>query len=86
MIHSSKKLEIEFFDKKLNGTVTGTYRFKTPIELDSDKRTKLPTQLRQTILKMPEISKHINCKGNGAVMLKLVFKDNFISALIDLRK
>jgi len=86
MIYKSKKIVLEFFDKNLHGTVTGTYKFKKFVELDTTKRTKIATQLRQFALKDEALSRHINMKGNSAVMVKLVMKDNSVTALIDLRK
>lgn len=85
MIYSGKKLVLEFFDKSLNGTMRGSFKFGKAIELDSDKRLKLGTQLKNFALKDETLSKLIK-KNNGAVMIELILKDNSVTTLIDMRK
>lgn len=84
MIYKGKKLKIEFFDKSLNGTVTGTFTLKKDFELDTSKRNKLGTQLRNLVKKSESLSKHIG-KTPIAMVELFVQGGDSITTIIDNR-
>lgn len=86
MIHSGKKLKIEFFDKKLNGTFRGDYKFKTAIQLDDNKRLKLPTQLKKFVEKHKILSEHLKDPKNPIAMVELICESQNVTVLIDNRR
>lgn len=84
MIYKGKKLKIEFFDKSLNGTVRGDYKFKKAVELDSNKRMKLGTQLRRFVLGHDVLSDHLE-KNSVAFVELFVQEGKSITTIIDNR-